>query len=43
MLLKMLGYVKHFDETKYMSLLTEDEELWKEYKNKVWDKISSTM
>ena len=43
MLPKMIGYVKHFGETKYMSFLIEDEELLKEYKNKVRDKISSIM
>ena len=33
---------KGFDETKYMSFLTEDEKLLKAY-NKVWNKISNIM
>ena len=40
MLPKMVGYAKHFDETKCMSFLIKDDELLKKY-HKIWDKVSN--
>ena len=37
---QMVGYAKHFDETKYMSFLIKDDELLKKY-HKIWDKVSN--
>ena len=34
------GYVKRFDETKFMSFLVKDYELLQKY-NKIWDKVSN--
>ena len=42
MMLMMSGYVKSFDEPKYMSFLIKDDELLKTF-NKIWDKVSSSV
>ena len=39
---KIRGYVKRFDETKYMSIFVKDDELLKKY-NKIWDKESNSI
>ena len=39
MLPKMSGYVKCFDETKYISSLIKDSKLLKQY-DTIWDRIS---
>ena len=35
---KMCAYRKDFDETKYMSFLTKDDELLEKY-NGIWEKV----
>ena len=39
---KICGYVKSFDETKYMSIFVKNDELLKKY-NKIWDKKSNSI
>ena len=39
---QMIGYVKHFDSNKTMSLKVSDNKLLKKY-NKIWEKISNLM
>ena len=42
MLLKMIGYTKIFNETKYMSFLLEDDELLGKY-NKISDEVRNSI
>ena len=42
MLAKMSAYRRDFDETKYMSFLTKNDELLEKY-NEIWDKVSNTI
>ena len=42
MLLKMIGYTKFFNETKYMSFLLEDDELLGKY-NKISDEVRNSI
>ena len=42
MLLKMIGYTKIFNETKYMSFLLKDDELLGKY-NKISDEVSNSI
>ena len=42
MLLKMIGYTKVFNETKYMSFLLEDDELLGKY-NKISDEVRNSI
>ena len=38
----MSAYRREFDETKYMSFLIKDEELFKKY-NKTWEKVKNSL
>ena len=38
----MSAYRKEFDETKYMSFLTKDDELLEKY-NEIWEKVSKSI
>ena len=42
MLLKMIGYTKIFNETKYMSFLLKDDELLGKY-NKISDEVRNSI
>ena len=42
MLLKMIGYKKIFNETKYMSFLLKDDELLGKY-NKISDEVRNSI
>ena len=42
MFLKMIGYTKIFNETKYMSFLLEDDELLGKY-NKISDEVRNSI
>ena len=42
MLLKMIGYTKIFNETKYMSFLLEEDELLGKY-NKISDEVRNSI
>ena len=42
MLLKMIGYTKIFNETKYMSFLLKDDELIGKY-NKISDEVRNSI
>ena len=41
-LLRMIGYVKHFDRNKAMSFKVNDNKMLKKY-NKIWEKITNLM
>ena len=38
----MSAYRREFDETKYMSFLIKDEELFEKY-NKTWEKVKNSL